>query len=261
MIKKLNKENMIIQGSEQIPKMIRWKEGEMLVAINQRDNGYLPTGDPITDRSGQRYEADFTIVKGDAIDDVIYAFTRSQEDPVFDQQVIDNIEVEGKPAIEIKREYATKVSTTIFPPLPSSGALKKGEVYSYNNGAVMVVQDHNRTIYTPEETPALFSFYREITEGQPWIAGEQIALNATRTYNGKTYKCIQAHQSQDSWNPELTLGTLWSVVATTSEWAAGVAYKVNDIVTYQGSTYKCLQAHTSISTWYPSAVPALWQKQ
>jgi hypothetical protein len=72
---------------------------------------------------------------------------------------------------------------------------------------------------------------------------------------------MQAHQSQVAWNPELTLGTLWQVVVTTTEWTVGVAYKVNDIVTYKGKTYKCLQAHTSISTWYPSAVPALWKLQ
>ena len=125
----------------------------------------------------------------------------------------------------------------------------------------MVVQDHERTIYAPELTPALFSFYRTVTEGQPWIVGEQVALNATRTYNSKTYKCIQPHQTQDSWNPELTIGTLWQVVVTSSEWSAGVAYKVNDIVIYQGKTYKCLQAHTSISTWNPVAAASLWKVQ
>lgn len=245
----------------EIPKIRRWKEGEIMVSINHIDNGYLPTGDPETDKSSRRYEADFTIVKGETADEAIHAFTRMTEDPAFDQLVIDNIEVNGKPAIETKPTYTNKVSTTIFPVLPATGQLKKGEVYSYNNGAVMVVQDHARTIYAPELTPALFSFYREVTEGQPWIVGEQIVLNATRTYNGKTYKCIQAHQSQESWNPELTVGTLWQVVPATAEWTIGVAYKVNDIVTYQGSTFKCLQAHTSISTWYPSVVPALWQLQ
>lgn len=78
-----------------------------MVSINHIDNGYLPTGDPMTDKSGQRYEADFTIVKGETIYDAIYAFTRQQEDPAFDQQVIDNIEVEGKPAIEVKRDEYT----------------------------------------------------------------------------------------------------------------------------------------------------------
>jgi hypothetical protein len=239
----------------------KWKDGELMIVVNAVDNGYLPTGDPMTDKSGQRYEADFTIVKGETADEAIHAFTRMTEDPAFDQLVIDNIEVNGKPAIETKPTYANKVSSTIFTPLPASGNLKKGEVYSYNNGAVMVVQDHARTIYAPELTPALFSFYREVTEGQPWIVGEQIVLNATRTYNGKTYKCIQAHQSQESWNPELTVGTLWQVVPATAEWMVGVAYKVNDIVTYQGNTYRCLQGHTSQAGWFPSAVPALWQLQ
>jgi hypothetical protein len=248
---------MIIQGSAPIPNSLRWKEGETLIAVNQRDNG-----DRGEEFEGTRYAADFTIVKDtDDINEAIDAFTRMTVDPVHDQLVIDNIEVDGKLAIDIKKEYPTKVSSTIFPPLPVSGALKKGQIYSYNNGAVMVVQDHDRTIYAPELTPALFSFYREVTEGQPWITGEQVALNATRTYNGKTYKCIQAHQSQESWNPEITLGTLWQVVVTTKEWTVGVAYKVNDIVTYQGKTYKCLQAHTSQAGWTPSVVPALWKLQ
>lgn len=240
----------------------KWKDGVLMIVVNAVDNGYLPTGDPMTDKSGQRYEADFTFVKGETMEDAMFAFTRMQNDPAFDQLVIDNIEVNGKPAIETKPTYANKVSTTIFPALPSTGQLKKGEVYSYNNGAVMVIQDHQRTIYAPELTPALFSFYREVTEGQEWIVGEQVALNATRTYNDKTYKCIQAHQTQETWNPELTLGTLWQVVPTTAEWTIGVAYKVNDIVTYKGKTYKCLQAHTSISTWTPTAtINVLWKLQ
>lgn len=236
----------------------RWKEGEWAVYINHKDNGYLPTDDPMTDRSGQRYEADFTIIKELSAEAAILAFTRQQQDPVLDQQVIDTIEVNGGSALDVPLNYATKASSTIFPALPNSGRLLKGQIFSYNNGAVMVVQNHDRTIYAPELTPALFSFYRKITEGQEWIAGEQVALNATRTYKGNTYKCIQAHQTQESWNPELTVGTLWQVVPTTAEWTVGVAYKVNDIVTYQGNTYKCRQAHTSQAGWTPAAVPALW---
>jgi hypothetical protein len=60
--------------------------------------------------------------------------------------------------------------------------------------------------------------------------------------------------------PDLTIGTLWSVVTTSQAWAVGVAYKVNDEVTYQGSTYRCRQAHTSISTWTPTAAASLWLK-
>lgn len=248
---------MKLQSNIEISKVAqRWKEGQWLIAINHQDNGVQEL-----EKEGDRYTADFTIVDALTAEAAIQAFTRQQQDVELDKKVIDNIEVDGKPAIETKPVFATKVPTTIFSALPLSGSLKKGEIYSYNNGAVMVVQDHERTIYAPELTPALFSFYREITEGQAWITGEQVALNATRIYNGKTYKCIQAHQSQESWNPEITLGTLWQIVTTSAEWTIGVAYKVGDIVTYLGKTYKCLQAHTSISTWYPSVVPALWKLQ
>jgi len=232
----------------------RWKEGEWAIYINHTDNGIQPE-----ELEGMRYEADFTIVKELTAEAAILAFTRQQQDPVLDQKVIDTIEVDGGSALDVPLNYVTKVSTTIFPALPSSGRLLKGQIFSYNNGAIMVVQDHDRTIYAPELTPALFSFYRENPEGKEWIPGEQVALNATRTYKGKTYKCIQAHQTQESWNPELTVGTLWQVIPTSSEWKAGVAYKVGDKVTYLGKTYQCLQAHTSISTWYPSVVPALWK--
>lgn len=248
---------MKAQSNIPLPKALRWKEGEWLVAINHKDNGVQSA-----ENEGRRYEADFTIVNQLTAEAAVLAFTRQTQNPTLDKQVIDNIEVAGKKAIDVVENYPTKVSSTIFPPLPSSGALEKGDIYSYNNGAVMVVQDHTRTIYAPELTPALFSFYRTITEGKEWIAGEQVALNATRTYKGKTYKCLQAHQTQEAWNPEATVGVLWSVVVTTAEWSAGVAYKVGDIVTYQGKTYKCLQAHTSNVSWTPTAtINVLWVLQ
>jgi hypothetical protein len=233
-----------------------WKNDEYIIYVNHKDNGVQPE-----EKTGQRYEAEITIVREQTMEKVVDALTRMTYDPTLDQKVIDNIEVNGGSALNVINVYPQKVLSTIFPVLPSSGNLKKGEIYSYNNGAVMVVQDHARTIYEPELTPALFSFYREVNEGKEWIVGEKIELNATRTYNGKTYKCIQAHQSQLTWNPELTLGTLWQVVATSSAWTVGVAYKVNDVVTYQSKTYKCLQAHTSQAGWTPSAVPALWLLQ
>jgi hypothetical protein len=158
-------------------------------------------------------------------------------------------------------EVAASALAVSIPELPASGLVEKDKLYKYGEQVIQCIQTHNRTIYTPEQTPALFSFYREETAGLIWITNEKVNVGDKRTYNSIEYECIQAHMTQDTWNPELTLSMLWKKIVTTSEWSAGVAYKVNDIVTYQGSTYKCLQAHTSISTWYPSAVPALWQKQ
>ena len=244
-------------SNEKIVETVRWKEGEWAIHINHKDNGIQPEGE-----EGKRYEADFTIVTALTADEAIHAFTRMTADPSFDQKVIDNIEVAGKPAIETKPTYATKVETTIFKPLPTSGALKRGQIYSYANGAVMVVQDHDRTIYAPELTPALFSFYRPNPEGTEWIAGEQVALNSTRTYGGKTYKCIQEHQTQDGWKPDIT-PALWQEVIVTpeiSDWVqptgAHDAYPLGAKVRYEGKVYESL---INANVWSPTAYPQGWK--
>ena len=242
----------------QFPKTARWKDGETVIYVNHKDNGVQTEGE-----EGKRYEADFTIVKDtDDITGAIEAFTRMTTDPVQDQLVVDNIEIGGTLAIDIKKEYATKVSSTIFPPLPSSGTLKVGEIYSYGSGAVMVRQTHERTIYTPEQTPALFSFWRDNASAElAWMDGENVEKGWKRTFGGKTYECLQAHQTQADWTPTATIGVLWKevvVIPADNAWAVGIAYKVGDIVTYLGKRYSCRQAHTSISTWTPTAAASLW---
>ena len=174
----------------------------------------------------------------------------------------DNVEVlTGANTDEVEAKLIA-ATISVLPTLPDVGMeVIKDKLYLYNGTVYRCEQTHIRMAYTPDQTLALFSVFRKETTGLAWITGEKIVLGAKRTYNGKEYECIQAHVSQTSWNPELTLGTLWKLVTTSTEWAVGVSYKVGDIVTYNGNTYKCLQAHTSISTWTPIATPALWQKQ
>jgi hypothetical protein len=151
-----------------------------------------------------------------------------------------------------------------YAPLPATGELcEAGKIYGYNGGQVICRQTHNRTLFEPSLTPALFSVYiPNTTEPMLWIANEPVMVGMVRTYNGRQYKCLQAHTTQTDWMPP-AVPALWSDVTppTTSEWAYPVAYKVNGLVTYQGLTYKCLQAHTSQAAWTPIAEPALWQKQ
>lgn len=240
-----------------IPGVIRWKEGEYFIAVNHKDNGVQSE-----EREGMRYEADFTITDSLEAADAINAVTRITADPVMDQKVVDNIEVNGKPAIETKVDYPDKVASAVFPALPSTGRLTIGSIYSYGNGAVMVRQTHDRTIYTPEETPALFSFWRDNASAElAWMDGEKVEKGWKRTFGGKTNECLQAHQTQADWTPTATLGVLWKevvVIPADNAWAVGVAYKVGDIVTYLGKRYSCRQAHTSISTWTPTAAASLW---
>lgn len=151
-----------------------------------------------------------------------------------------------------------------FPTLPDSGWLEAGAIYQYGESAVIVRQAHSRTEHAPEDVPALFVVYRaDASDVLPWIAGEQVSVGTERTYEGKTYKCLQAHVTQADWTPPAT-PALWAVVPTVPEepttdaWAVGVAYAVGDMVTYEGVTYTCRQAHTSIASWTPPAVLALW---
>lgn len=236
---------------------LRWKEGEYAILINHKDNGEQAEGE-----EGNRYEADFTVVKELTAEAAIEAFTRSQNDPNLDYKAIFNIEQDGKKAIDVKRDYPVKASTNIFPVLPLEGRLLQGQIYSYANGAVMVVQDHDRTIYAPELTPALFSFYRPNPEGKEWIAGEQVALNSTRTYGGKTYKCILAHQTQDGWKPDVT-PALWVEVTVTPEitdWVqpTGVhdAYNIGDKVRFNSKVYESI---INANVWSPTAYPQGWK--
>lgn len=253
---------MIIQGSATIPNSLRWKEGEILIAVNQRDNG-----DRGEELEGTRYEADFTIVKGEEAEDAIYAFTRMTEDAEFDQKVIDNIEVNGKPAIETVKEYPIKVSSTIFPPLPANGMIKQGEIYSYSGGAVMVRQSHERTIYTPEETPALFSFWRDnASVDLAWMDGEKVDKGWKRTFNGKTYECLQSHQTQADWTPDKT-PSLWKeviVVVDIPVWVqptgAHDAYRLGAKVHFPKITDPVYESLIDYNVYSPLTYPAGWKK-
>lgn len=158
-----------------------------------------------------------------------------------------------------KQSSLGSISVNNVPPLPDSGWIVANQLYSWNNQVVCCVQSHNRTIYPPEQTPALFSFYRANQAGLQWIENELVQVNWERTYHGTVYKVLQQHMTQQTWNPVATLGTLWGVATSGTAWAVGVAYSVNQQVTYQGHTYKCLQAHTSQPGWTPPVVPALWQ--
>ena len=125
---------------------------------------------------------------------------------------IDQVTTTGQPNL-VQSEDADLV----YPPLPNSGLLLEGSIYSYNHSMIIVRQEHERTIYHPEETPNLFSVYRSNTEGADWIEQELVIKGDERTYNTKTYICIQEHQTQLTWNPELTLGVLWNEVQQTGE--------------------------------------------
>lgn len=157
-------------------------------------------------------------------------------------------------------------ATTLYPALPSSGELKQGEIYSYNGGMVIVEQDHNRTIYTPEETPALFSVYRANAEGMEWVANEQVIAGDERTYGGKNYICLQSHQTLSTWTPDKT-PALWKYVTPVVDvpvWVqptgAHDAYRLGAKVHYPTINDPVYESLIDYNTYSPLAYPAGWKK-
>jgi len=151
---------------------------------------------------------------------------------------IDQVTTTGQPTINFSES-----AVGIYPALPSTEGtpLVRGEIYEYNGGMVQVVQDHNRTIFPPEDTPALFSVYRPNTEGMFWIAGEAVDKGDIRLEGLANYQCIQAHTTQVGWEPSVT-PTLWKVVQEDfAPWVqptgAQDAYELGATVSHNGANW------------------------
>ena len=75
----------------------------------------------------------------------------------------------------------------------------------------------------------------------PWAEGVAYAVGNLRAYDGKLYKCVQAHTSQSDWTPGKT-PALWVVAGDpTEEWpewsqpvGAHDAYAKGDKVSHNG---------------------------
>ena len=142
--------------------------------------------------------------------------------------------------------------------LPDVGELVEADtIYNYEGTVVLRRQTHNRIIYPPSETPALFVVYKEDGDTLDWVANEQVYAGTERVYESITYVCLQAHVTQNDWIPPNT-PTLWTIKSVSGEWQAGVNYEVDDEIVYEGVNYICLQVHTSQIGWEPPNLPALW---
>jgi len=59
---------------------------------------------------------------------------------------------------------------------------------------------------TPTPTPS------QTGTSPAWVANHAYAVGALVTYQGHTYKCLQAHTSQVGWEPATT-PALWQLVS------------------------------------------------
>ena len=141
----------------------------------------------------------------------------------------------------------------------------EGELSGYS-GFVICRQTHNRTIYKPQETPDLFSFFRENSDKLEWIPNEKVELGWKRTFGGKTYECLQPHQTQSDYTPTATLGVLWKEIPseTIPVWkqptGAHDAYALGAKVHFPTITDPVYESLIDANVWSPVTHPSGWKK-
>ena len=88
-----------------------------------------------------------------------------------------------------------------------------------------------------------------------WAYPVAYTVGQFRRYNGKLYKCVQAHTSQADWTPD-TAASLWSVAADPAEewpaWSQPVgahdAYAAGDKVSHNGKHWT---SNVDSNVWEP----------
>lgn len=166
---------------------------------------------------------------------------------------------ETTPALfSVCREGATGVLEWV-----ANERVEVGTRRTYEGVTYQCIQAHTtQADWTPDVTPALWLALVD-PSGTEWQAGVTYAVNDEVTYEGKTYKCLQAHTAIPTWTPLATLNVLWAEVAvgaTCPQWVqptgAHDAYNIGDCVTFEGGLYESL---INGNVWSPAAYPPGWQ--
>ena len=149
--------------------------------------------------------------------------------------------------------------------LPEAGSnvtIQGGEIYSYSGKLVIARQDHERTIYPPDQTPALFTIYQTGIGRLEWIAGERVAVGDLRDYTGQDYRVIQGHVTQSGWEPP-TVPALWIKDKGLSDWVQPLgafdAYNSGDRCIYNVDPYSGVyESLINANVWSPTTYPVGW---
>lgn len=137
---------------------------------------------------------------------------------------------------------------------------------TFQSNIVIAIQDHVRVNYPPEETPAVFPFFRKNADDLEWIPNEKVYEGWKRVYEGLTYTVIQEHMTQTDWPPNLVIGTLWELDKSDAElevlpWVqptgAHDAYNIGDQVIFENAVWESV---INANTWSPSTYPVGWNK-
>lgn len=101
----------------------------------------------------------------------------------------------------------------VFDPWETATAYATGDVVSYDGSLWECRQGHtSQPDWTPDAVLALWQRYRgsdEPAEVTAWAPATPYAVDERVTYNGTTYRCLQAHTSQVGWEPP-NVPALWA---------------------------------------------------
>ena len=104
-------------------------------------------------------------------------------------------------------------------------------------------------------------------EGRLWQPNLDVQIGDVYAFANYLWRCIQAHQTQGTWPPDLT-PALWRKVEVVDDsirvWDSGIDYVVGDVLAYPDADslrYQCLQEHCSQVGWEPPNAASLWQKK
>jgi hypothetical protein len=109
--------------------------------------------------------------------------------------------------------------------------------------------------------PAVIALFDAMPPIHPaWTGDGTYAIGDFRSFDGRTWRCIQGHTAISVWEPP-AVPALWVVVENpgATAWGWPVTYTLPAQRTYNGRLYELLQEHTSQAQWNPPEVPALWK--
>ena len=97
------------------------------------------------------------------------------------------------------------------PAWTTSTGYATGSHVTYQGSEYVCLQAHvSQSDWMPPATPALWSAYTPPSTTNAWAVGVAYAVGDLVTYQGATYKCLQAHTSIQTWNPAAA-GSLWQL--------------------------------------------------
>ena len=129
-------------------------------------------------------------------------------------------------------------------------AEEKRRPLSFYEVQEMLVRQHINTLTVDDQTALRMLEYYPAPEAASYAAGDRIQ------YNGKLYKCLQAHTAQADWNP-VDAPSLWAEVLAgqdgteIGEWVQPDStnpYMRGDRVSYNGKIY---ESEVDNNVWAP----------